>query len=689
MAANASLTLTCTQSSQDIANNKSTVSIKVVCQLKNGVSFSNAGIKTNVSVTCDGQTKTFAAPTSYNVGANGSLTLGSVSFTVSHASDGKKSVSYSASWTPPYLYGGGTATGSGSKTLTTIPRKSTFTFPSTITLGTAYTFTITRQSSSFTHDVYYKLSGGSWVRLATGVATSYSWTPPLSLASSYPNQTSFAITVAVNTLSGSTVIYNDPGRSVTVNIPSSIAPSISGPSISRVDNGVPASWGIYVRYFSKANVSISGAGSYGSAISAYSLSGGGYSSSGSTLATGTLNTAGTITFSGTVRDSRGRTKSASASITVYDYWWPTASIVAERCNSNGTTNPDGVYVKVIASYAIASVNGKNGVASRKIEIIGTSYNNTSFASGTAVVLGGAVSVDKSYTVKVSVTDGLGQSATAQTTVSTGVVTIDYKAGGKGVAFGKVSETDNLVDSAWPIKAKSLTLSGSADIGPVYIPGSNHEWIGFYRDGTRLCWMGHNNSNHFDLANHSSGRTRLLNYVGDGIEFGIPKSRIAFWQDGNTAWAGYFSPIGSSNILLGTSALRWHTLYASVQPNVSSDIRLKQKIHEFDERYEKMYMDLKPRLYELKEDPNVVHSGLIAQWVKESMDKYGISVDEFAMYAYDKETDTYGLAYGEMTSLNIYMIQKLFNENLNLKKEIQDLTDRVQKLEELVSALIKK
>ena len=460
MAANASLTLTCTQSSQDIANNKSTVSIKVVCQLKNGVSFSNAGIKTNVSVTCDGQTKTFAAPTSYNVGANGSLTLGSVSFTVSHASDGKKSINYSASWTPPYLYGGGTATGSGSKTLTTIPRKSTFTFPSTITLGTAYTFNITRQSTSFTHDVYYKLNGGSWVRLATGVATSYSWTPPLSLASSYPNQTSFTITVAVNTISGSTIIYNDPGISVTVNIPSSIIPSISGPSISRVDNGVPASWGLYVRYFSKANVSISGSGSYGSSISAYSISGGGYSSDSSSLATGTLNTAGTVSFTGTVRDSRGRTKSASASVTVVDYWWPTASITAERCNSNGTANPDGVYVKVIASFSYAPVSSKNGISSKKIEILGTSYTNTSFTSGTAVVMGGAVSVDKSYTIKVTVTDSLGQSASAQTTISTGQVTVDYKSGGKGVAFGKVAETDNQLESAWPIKTPKIQLGNT-------------------------------------------------------------------------------------------------------------------------------------------------------------------------------------------------------------------------------------
>ncbi|WP_416326144.1 pyocin knob domain-containing protein [[Eubacterium] hominis] len=135
-----------------------------------------------------------------------------------------------------------------------------------------------------------------------------------------------------------------------------------------------------------------------------------------------------------------------------DYWFPTASIIAERCNSDGTANPDGVYVKVTGKYNTASVNGKNNTATKKIEIIGTSYTNSTFGNGVAVVMGGAVSIDKSFTIKITVTDNLGQSASAQTTIPTGQVTFDYKSGGKGVAFGKVAETDYLLESAWTARA---------------------------------------------------------------------------------------------------------------------------------------------------------------------------------------------------------------------------------------------
>lgn len=768
MAANASLTLTCTQSSQDIANNKSTVSIKVVCQLKNGVSFSNAGIKTNVSITCDGQTKTFAAPTSYNVGANGSLTLGTVSFTVSHASDGKKSINYSGSWTPPYLYGGGTATGSGSKTLTTIPRKSTFTFPSTITLGTAYTFNITRQSTSFTHDVYYKLNGGSWVRLATGVATSYSWTPPLSLASNYPNQTSFMITVAVNTLSGSTMIYNDPGRSVTVNIPSSIVPSISGPSISRVDNGVPASWGIYVRYFSKANVSISGSGSYGSNISAYSLSGGGYSSGSSSLATGTLNEAGTVTFAGTVRDSRGRTKSASASVTVVDYWWPSASIVAERCNSNGTANPDGVYVKVTANFAIAPVSSKNSVSSKKIEIAGTSYTNTTFGSGGYIILGGALSVDKSYIAKVTVTDALGQSALAQTTIPTGQVTVDYKSGGKGVAFGKVAETDNQLESAWSIKcnkalfvAEDVVIGGSpmnifrstglnnnivgnyygafytgygAGAGDNYLIGINSngqligatalnnngwvprigcmggttsyagtiqfstsQWLGFldYYGGTRRAWIGHDGTNNLKIVNEYDKSGVYIRAYKSGNNYDV-----ALDASGDVC----FLPNASNNIYLGGSYNRWKTMYAVNSCNISSDRKQKKDIINIDSACE-FILRLNPVQFRRKDgDTGRIHYGFIAQdvaslanelemgdlslyqasWSETNEDEKGEK--KTVTHYYDPkipdEKLQWGLTYEEFIAPMVATIQ-------HHQKDIEKLTDRVRKLEELVSTLISK
>ena len=80
------------------------------------------------------------------------------------------------------------------------------------------------------------------------------------------------------------------------------------------------------------------------------------------------------THLGTVTDSRGRKASASTSITVLDYTPPTVSLKVERCNADGTSNTEGAYVKAIAIYSISSLNGKNSIKSKKIQI--QSYTNT-------------------------------------------------------------------------------------------------------------------------------------------------------------------------------------------------------------------------------------------------------------------------------------------------------------------------
>ena len=86
------------------------------------------------------------------------------------------------------------------------------------------------------------------------------------------------------------------------------------------------------------------------------------------------------------------------------------------------------------------------------------------------------------------------------------------------------------------------------------------------------------------------------------------------------------------------------------------------------------MDLKPVTYELKAYPGKTQCGLIAQWVKEAMDKHGIQENEFAMYEHDEKEDSYSLSYEQLTSLNMHMLQKAY--------------ERIEQLEQRVSALEK-
>lgn len=163
-------------------------------------------------------------------------------------------------------------------------------------------------------------------------------------------------------------------------------------------------------------------------------------------------------------------------------------------------------------------------------------------------------------------------------------------------------------------------------------------------------------------------------------------------------SGFFRPLQAGTALGGSGAsYRWYRLYAANTCSTSSDIRLKTNVKKYDVRYESMYMDLKPVTYELISTPGKTQCGLIAQWVKEAMDKNGISENEFALYEHDIREDSYSISYEQLTSLNMHMVQKTIkrvdaidNELLSIKvsrqQDAQVLQQELQKRDFEISQL---
>ena len=163
-------------------------------------------------------------------------------------------------------------------------------------------------------------------------------------------------------------------------------------------------------------------------------------------------------------------------------------------------------------------------------------------------------------------------------------------------------------------------------------------------------------------------------------------------------SGYFRPLQTGTALGSSGAsYRWYRLYAANTCSTSSDIRLKTNVKKYDVRYESMYMDLKPVTYELISTPGKTQCGLIAQWVKDAMDKNGISEREFALYEHDRREDSYSISYEQLTSLNMHMIQKtikrvdaLDDELLSIKvsrqQDAQELQQELQKRDFEISQL---
>lgn len=264
---------------QNVSANTSTITAKIYLVNDYNLSIS---ARTANSITIDGTQQSF---NSSAISTTGTHLLNTVTQTVSHASDGAKSLSMNCVFSIAATISGtyySTITASATITLDSIPRASSISM-STGTMGTASTITITRASSAFTHTITYKFGSATGTITTKTTATSVSWTPALTLANQIPNATSGTCTLTCTTYNGSASIGTKT-VSVTLKVPTSVVPTITSLTATRVDGTVPSTWEIYVRTKSKATLTINGAaGSYGSTISSYKISGGGFSGTASTL----------------------------------------------------------------------------------------------------------------------------------------------------------------------------------------------------------------------------------------------------------------------------------------------------------------------------------------------------------------------------------------------------------------------
>lgn len=141
---------------QSIANNNSTVTAKVYLQGMDAYSAINAPATNSGSVTVNGTTRSFTANS--NLSAYQKKLLTTQTFTVGHNNDGSKSFSFSTTYNVNATLSGtfhGNKTASGTGVLNNIPRHSSLNAIPTFTIPNNSTFSITRQSSSFTHNLTF------------------------------------------------------------------------------------------------------------------------------------------------------------------------------------------------------------------------------------------------------------------------------------------------------------------------------------------------------------------------------------------------------------------------------------------------------------------------------------------------------------------------------------------------------
>lgn len=437
--------------SQNTAGNYSTLNVQVFLSASSYAMISSYETRP-LTMTIDGSSEIVQVNPSINYGQRKALLQ--KDYRINHNADGTKPQFNISAKFDINISNYGSATATQAIKLTDIKRASTSSNISG-TLGSAVTINITRQMSTFKHNLKYDFKGSKGT-IATGVDTSYSWTLPTSFADLLPNDLSGTGTLIVETLSGSTVI-GENRYTITATIPDTATykPTLASVSLSDANTatGSLITGTNFVRILSRPKVTFGTAtGKNGSTIKSYNAEVVGKNKfiTGNGSNFDMLDFTGSAVIRATVTDSRGLTSApVDTTINVLDYFLPqTLSLKITRAQSDpnifqlspiveiapltvGGVQKNQLKIKVeVAPYDTGVYTVDNGPATN-------TWSTISKMNGELLNLGGSYDKAKSWLVRVTVSDSLNTAMPIGQTVSSEFALMVKTP--TGVSFGKIWE----------------------------------------------------------------------------------------------------------------------------------------------------------------------------------------------------------------------------------------------------------
>lgn len=664
----ATLKLEVTRESYSTSNNTSYLKcVLKITKDKTCQSYNNGGA--SISMTIAG-TKLYSSDEfdirSLSVGST--KTLATKYITVTHNSDGTKSVSCKANFSSGV--GLGSASISNTYTCGTIPRSSSLTLSTTsLNVGSSITATLSRHNTSFVHDVEFYIND-TYYKKYTGVATSRSYTIPTTWYNYMSASTSCTAYCRVTTRNSSgTQIGDKVTKSFTVKIPSSIKPTTGTITLNPYDiktkDGV--SRNILVKGKNKLEISVSGwSAGTGSGLKSYTYSGEGIASttsstsvvSSSNIKPSISESSTTLTYKVTYEDKRGRTNSKSATCTCYNYEPPSISLNSVfRCNSQGEKYEEGTFIKCDYTVKYSSVNNTNKIYSFAISGVlndNVTYNSwtTSTASGIVTATGSAIikncSTASSYKLNATFIDNYGGTVSSSTkSVLSSTRILNIPPDGNGIAFGKKSENIGF-ECAWNSRFyKHIYLNGDLhlDANGAYIYGktTNSEYPGMLRLSP--------NDNVIVGSRSIANKTYIYGGKDKSVTIGESEYKTDLYVTGKATGPSGFS--------------------------TSSDKRVKKNIRNLD-------VDIVDKLQSVEyqligSEDNKTHYGFIAQDVAQvlidaNIDPSTCGIIDTISSGEDKQ---YVLTYTEFVPLLVTKCQNLQTEITELRKEIMELKKMIK------------
>jgi hypothetical protein len=211
----------------------------------------------------------------------------------------------------------------------------------------------------------------------------------------------------------------------TASVSSTITPLVQSISATTInDNATVASWGIILQGYSKSRIDALCEAGAGASITGYTISSSVESNtitstSGSySFTTAVFPIGGTIRYTLTVTDSRGRTGSAYVDVPVTPYSTPAITAMgATRCAADGTPNSEtGTYAKAAIDYTWSQVGNNtmtNEIRYKRHQDLSYIVADTNVASWmwSSVFGGGTLDVATAYDVQGYIVDALGNYST--------------------------------------------------------------------------------------------------------------------------------------------------------------------------------------------------------------------------------------------------------------------------------------
>lgn len=427
---------------------------------------------------------------SYTLPKTSTTTILDTTITISHKGDGSGSVKV-RTWMDTSI-SAGVVEKTQSLTLTTIPRASTITSASNITLGTPCVIKWTPLSASFRYKLNFSLGGYSYTTGAlhpnTVAAYTYDkYTPTIAdvapKITGYPPTGSMTVTLYTYSDSNATVqIGSASSTTFTVTVPEN---ENTKPAVTMTLSPVTPYTkfaSLYLQGRSKVKATFSGSGKLGADVKSYTMQvdGVGYTS----YTSDTLKKSGSVSVVGTAKDSRGFSGTSSQTINVIAYDPPYIApsegyknVICERSTSDKTPSDTGTYLHIKGTRNYTKIN-TGGIVNTcsvrcryKPENGSWSHNS---GDGVAVLLSTNTTTDEfdvalpnivsditlSYMVELNIVDDTNIPTTMVFNVSSESVDFELREGGRGAAFGKHANTENLLECEWDAKFNSVSYLDS-------------------------------------------------------------------------------------------------------------------------------------------------------------------------------------------------------------------------------------